>query len=168
MSKDTGLHIAEDLLARSGNGLLTGEYEAFGGCFGLPLKLSTDLGRVEVLSHDQLKETFFRIRWHYRAIGMTRMVRKCLAAEFLDDRTLICVHLTELFRGSELAQAPFNALSTVTPSDGDWKIVECAYSIGGSLRYNRALYGSRAAEKVQEVQVVPDRVTKMSELRRHR
>ena len=166
MSEEAGLDIAEDLLARSGRGLLTGEYEDFGGCFRLPLKLSTDLGSVEVLSHDQLKETFFRVRWHHRAIGMTRMVRKCLAAELLDDRTLICVHLTELFRGSELVQAPFKALSTVTRMDGDWKISECAYAIGGSLRYNRALYGARAAEKVDEVAAVPEPIAKMSELRR--
>ena len=139
--------IAGDIMTRTRDALISGDYEAFGSCFLVPFTLFTDLGETEVTSHEQNEEIFQRVRWHYKALGVTRIERRLLASQFFKDDTILSVHEAKLFRDGALVQEPFRVMSTLVECGDVWKITDNRYAVEGSLRFNRALYGPKPPEK---------------------
>ena len=146
--------IAEDLQDRTARSLETGDFEACASCFHFPFRISTDIEET-VTSRDEFREVFFRIRWNYRAMGVTSQWRKLLIAQPISEDIIIMVHLSHLYRGSKLVHAPFKVVTTVRKFGDDWLITDNAYALEGSMRLARSLHGQVPYEGTVDLGDVP-------------
>lgn len=155
---DTARSIAEGILTITGNALLDGDSQRFLDCFRVPQELVTELGRRIVDDPTELHQTFQRVRWHYRSSGVTHLDRICVAADYMEHDVILSVHETRTYRGAELTQEPFLAISEINYAEGDWRIRYCNYAVHDSLRFNRALYGPNPIDAARRLRMaqVPD------------
>ena len=137
--------IAEDLLARTGHGLITGDFETFCECFSMPNEMETFEGRRVIETASELETVFGDVRAYYDKIGMTQMERHIVDAEFRNPTSIVSTHQSRLVAESELVQQPFDVLSVIKLIDGAWRIRHSQYAIVDSKDHNTALTGLNAA-----------------------
>lgn len=140
----TAREIAEDLLVRTGQGLITGDFKPFGDCFALPKEMETFEGRRVIKTEAELESLFNDVRAYYDKIGMTEMERHVVDAEFRNPNTIVSTHQSRLVAESELVQQPFDVLSVIELIEGVWRIRHSQYSIVDSEDHNIALIGPDA------------------------
>lgn len=141
--------IVEPIIQGTGNGVLSGDYDFYSGFFRIPFTIQTDLGEVQVESHDQHREMFDRVRWRYRALKVTGFKRRILAAHKFANDQMLCVHESELLSGDKVVNDSIKVLSTLSEIEGHWLIIDSRYAVGNSINLNRALYGPRFSEVEQ-------------------
>ena len=140
-SQKTAREIAEDLLERSGQGLIAGDFKSFADCFVLPKELETFEGRRVVKTEDEMESIFDDMRAYYGKIGMTHMDRRIVDAEFRNPTTIVSTHHSRIVADQELAQQPFDVLSVIELVDDVWRIRHCQYAIIDSEEHNKVLTG---------------------------
>lgn len=143
-TEKTAREIAEDLLARSGQGLITGDFKLFGDCFALPKEMETFEGRRVIKTADEMEAVFNDVRAYYHKIGMTEMKRHIVDAEYRNPTTIVSTHQARLVAESELVQQPYDVLSVIALIDGVWRIRHSEYAIVDSEDHITALIGPNA------------------------
>lgn len=140
----TARDIAEDLLDRSGRGLTQGDFKLFECCFTLPKEMETFGGRRVIRTREEMKAVFNDVRAYYRKIGMTRVDRHVVDAEFRNPTCIVSTHQSRVYAGDELIQQPFDVLSVIELLEGAWRIRHSEYAITDSADHNSALVGRDA------------------------
>ena len=133
--------IAEDLLERSGRGLLTGDFGLFADCFALPTEMETFDGRRIIKTLAELEAAFDAVRAYFGTTGMTRMERHIVDAEFRNPTSIFSTHQSCLAAEDVLVQQPFDVLSVIALIDGRWRIRHSQYAITDSHAHKMALIG---------------------------
>lgn len=146
MSKpeNTAREIAEDLLARSGHGLITGDFDVFCECFALPTAMETFEGRRVINTRDELKTAYNTVCAYYEKVGTTELVRHIVDAEFRNPTSIVSTHQAKIVADAELVQQPYDVLSVIELIDGAWRIRHSEYAIVDSEEHNTALTGLNA------------------------
>lgn len=142
--RPTAREIAEDLLDRSGRGLTRGDFDLFQGCFALPKEMETFNGRRVIETKEEMETVFDDVRAYYRNIGMTRVDRHIVDAEFRNQTCIVSTHRSLVYGGDDLIQQPFDVLSVIELQDGVWRIRHSEYAITDSTDHNNALVGPDA------------------------
>ena len=84
--------IADELLHRTGRGLVTGDFEIFRPCFDLPQTMET-LEGARVLRHEgDLRQVFESMRGCFKENGVVDLVRSIVSSEFLNADTVGPTH----------------------------------------------------------------------------
>ena len=137
----TAREIAEDLLDRSGRGLTGGDFALFERCFILPKQMETFDGRRVVSTREEMRAVYDDVRAYYKSIGMTRVDRYIVDAEFRNPTCIVSAHQSRVYAGEELIQQPFDVLSVIEFVGGEWRIRHSEYAITDSSDHNNALVG---------------------------
>jgi hypothetical protein len=140
----TAVEISEELLEITGAAMLASDFDTFVQYFILPHYVETFEGHVLIATKEEFKLIFDAVRMHYRLKGVTEIVRRCVSAEFKDDKTILATHETRLLNGAQLAQKPFPAFSILHLDGARWKIKSCVYAIEDAPEHNKALMKSMA------------------------
>ena len=139
--------IAEDLLERSGKGLLTADFALFADCFALPTEMETFDGRRIIETRAELQAVFDDVRAYYVTAGMTQMERHIVDAEFRNPTSIFSTHQSRLVADDgELVQQPFDVLSVIALIDERWRIRHSQYAITDSNDHKAALIGDDALQ----------------------
>lgn len=131
--------ISEMLLERTGQALLTGDFEAMAQCFTLPLVHATLEGVTVLRTREDLEVLFGNVRSHFRRIGMTHMIRFCVAAEYAGPDRVNATHETHLFNRSVRLAEPFRVMSELVRIGGEWRIASSNYAVTRDHGYAAAL-----------------------------
>ena len=135
--------ISQDLLDRSGQAYLSGDFDAFAACFALPHRITTFEGTVIVPDLDGLHDIFQSMRDYFADNRLTDIVRPCIDAAFVDDDTIAAAHESRYLSGDRLIQRPAVCLSTIRRLDGVWRVAEGQYAIQDADSHVRALMQPR-------------------------
>ena len=138
--------IAEDLLERSGKGLMTGDFAVFADCFALPTEMETFDGRRLIETRAELEAIFNDVRAYFSSTGMTQMERHIVDAEFRNPTSIFSTHQSRVVSDGELVQQPFDVLSVIALIDGQWRIRHSQYAITDSNDHKAALIGVDATQ----------------------
>lgn len=142
---DSAREIADSILQKSGDALLTNDFEAFAALFTVPTTVETFEGRRVLSTLGEMRTTFEEVCRHYKTQGTTDLVRHVVAAEFVDPSTIRATVEARVLAGAQLQQAPYVIFSKYVHQDGAWKIAESVYVLDDAPIYIRALtYGKRA------------------------
>lgn len=131
MSTDPKLakEIAEDLLHRTGDALISGDFEAFIDCFHLPHSVLTANGENKLETAADAERVFKSVREFHKRAGVTEMVRNSIAAEFCDPDTINATHETRLLSQNRFVEEPYPVFSVLRKIDGKWVGVSSEYAI---------------------------------------
>lgn len=143
MVTENATTVADDLLNRTAEGLMSAKYDVFASCFAFPYELGTALGESHLVSNEQNEKMFQRVLWFYRSEAVTHVTRDLVTAELLSNDTLLYVHISKAFKGPYLVQDPFWVLSIAKVISKQWKVVESRYDLTSSLKFDKAVFRRR-------------------------
>ena len=124
------IEIADDLLFRTGNALLSGDFVCFLECCRFPAVFETPVGVTVIRSASDLEHLFVRVRQTYVSKGVIDFARTILSAEFLTETSIGSTHVTLcLGKDGEPIGHPFPAYSILTSIDETWRGQVCIYAI---------------------------------------
>lgn len=138
---ETAKDIAEHLLRKTGEALVTGNFEQFRACFQLPQLMDTFASRRHLETASDLHDVFDHVRGHFQSIGVTSLNRRCVEAVFRDEDTVVTTHESRLVTHGQNLHEPYFALGTIQRFDGVWKITFSQYAIAGSDEHSMAMMG---------------------------
>ena len=138
----TAQHIAEDLLARTGAGLTTGNFDLFGPCFAVPCQIETLNGLREISDIDALQRTFEDVVSYFKDTGVTMISRHVVCADFRGPDEIASTHEARIISNGQLIFAPYPVFSIIRRLDDMWKITLSQYVIVEADGLNRALEGN--------------------------
>ncbi len=131
--------VSEMLLEETRLALLAGDFDAFARHFLFPQVIETFEGRHRLNSRAELRAVFEAVCAQNRVIGLTDMVRTCIAAEFKDPDTIEATHVARLLSGTRLLQEPHTVFSILRRVGGTWKIASSQYAMREASPLRRAL-----------------------------
>lgn len=134
--------IAEDLLRKTGNAMLTGDFDLMRTCFLLPQAMGTIDGQVMIRTDEELRSTFETVRAYYKKIGVTALERRCFSARFKSEDTVESIHEAQLMSGDTPIRPPYRAVSVLRRTASGWAIAYNQYAITDSPEHNAALVSS--------------------------
>lgn len=132
------LRIAEPITNMATLGLLTGDFAHYRSVFELPIQVETVSGCQVYETEQELRELFMSIRNYLQVINTTDLVRKFVAAEFLDNETLQTVHESYALQGSTRVVDPIPVMSVFRRIDGVWKVKKTSFVIPDIGEFNDA------------------------------
>ena len=121
--------VAEDLLERSGQGMMTGDFVLFSSCFSLPTRMETFEGSRVLETLEELKTVFDGVRAYYKKTGVTAVRRHIVDAEYRNPTSIVSTHNASTFVNDELIQQPYDVLSVLELRNGSWTIRHSEYLI---------------------------------------
>ncbi|MEO9650933.1 MAG: hypothetical protein ABJ360_23920 [Roseobacter sp.] len=136
---ETAHEISQRVLDATGHALLCGDVKSFVTFFNLPMEIQTYEGQTLIQTVDGIRKVYQSVRNHYQKIGVTDMVRHCVAASHLDSKTILTTHETRLLNGVVMVQKPFPAMSTLRLEGIHWRITSTSYAIEDCDDHNLAL-----------------------------
>ncbi len=138
----TALKIAEAILEITGDALMTGDFDAFAAVFHVPQFMATMAGPVHMETVDDMRRCFDEMHQHFKGIGVTELVRACVAAEYKSPTRIESTHVTELLQNGKRLNEPYPVFSVLEKIDGDWKVTGGEYALepsnGQALAISRA------------------------------
>ena len=131
--------IVQDLLDRSGNALIQGDFTAFEQCISLPKKVETPEGTQTLKTSAELRAVFERNRRFLNESNVTDLIRSCLEAESRDDGTILSSHETRMVNGAVQTYHPYPCFMVLKNASGVWKISGSVHDIVDNPRLSAAL-----------------------------
>ena len=126
--KQTAEDIATDFLRKTGDAVMSNDFDAFRACFRLPHIADTFEGQNVIETEEELRAVFNNIRARFMEMGVTDFVRHVIAAEFQKDDLIVVTHETRLMHNNHLLQDPYPNYGSIALIDGEWKIVDAMYA----------------------------------------
>lgn len=134
--------VSDDLLERTGAGLMTGDFSSFVSCFNVPCFVETFEGKRFLNSKCDIRTVFDNVRNYYKAQGVTDLVRECISAEYKALDTIYNTHITRLLKHNDvLFRRPFPVFSILRKFEDGWKVTYSQYAIDDAPKHNKALSG---------------------------
>ncbi len=131
--------VAEELLTRTGRGLVSGDFDAFAAYFALPLIMETFEGKNRLETPDHLRLMFDKAHQFYSRNNVKELYRNCLDAHFRDPDTIESTHESRVISHGVLIERAFPAFSVIRRFGSSWKIASCSYAVGQSDALTTAL-----------------------------
>ena len=133
--------ISETLLARTGDALLSHDFDTFAECFCMPYSIETVNGHRTIESQADLRLTFDAVHAHLAKQQVTIMARHCVSAIFRSPDEVAATHETRLISRDILVQEPYPAFSLIKRQpNGSWQVGFTSYVIVDSTDLNNALH----------------------------
>lgn len=133
--------LAEEYLNTTGSCFQTGDFDTFANHFHLPQEVETQKGQRQINTRDELKEVFQSVRDLFSETGITELVRVCLAAEYINEDTIVTTHESRMLAGTTLKKSPYPVISILRRIDGKWQFVHSNYAVAGDPELNTVLMG---------------------------
>lgn len=140
--RDTSIsarEVAEDLLRRTGDSLLAGDFEEFACHFRLPALIETFEGKSILETENDLRTVFCGAHEYYARHNLEDLYRNCVEANYRDDDTIESTHETRLISHGVLIIPPFPVFSILRRFDRAWKIVQSSYAVSQADEFHNAL-----------------------------
>jgi len=134
--------IHQDLLDRSGEALMTGDFELMKGCFALPQGFSTFDGERVVETHEQLEAVFHDVRDEYARKGVTRLIRTVIAAKRVSAHQIQATHMAHLFAGNTRITKPYPVFAVCQWTGSEWRVASSDYAVEPGTNHSRVLSGT--------------------------
>lgn len=132
--------VSDQLLMRTGDAMMAGDFKTFASCFSLPYELETLEGKRQIRTLAELNQTFDAVHAHMVKQQVTMMARHCVSASFRGENEIPATHETRLLSRDILVHQPYPAFSLLKRGDcGEWKITSTSYVITDSADLNAAL-----------------------------
>lgn len=131
--------IVDDVLSRTGQALIDGDFETFLPHFLLPQVIETFEGPKNVKTADDLKALFLSVRTFHKSQDVNRLVRSCRYAVYKDEDNIEGVFDALLFNGNELVHNMPSTFVMMTRHDDVWKIIYNMYGVNDDDGFGRAL-----------------------------
>ena len=144
--------IAEAILEITGEALMSGNFEAFASVFHVPQVMSTMAGSINMESIDDMRRAFDNSRAHFEAIGVTEMVRNCVAAEYKTPTRIESTHVCNLLHNGKRLNEPYPVFSVLEKVDGAWKVTGSEYALESTNGQALALSRADASHRPQATQ----------------
>ncbi|MEM7211742.1 MAG: hypothetical protein AAF479_07595 [Pseudomonadota bacterium] len=138
-TESLALEIAKAMLARTTRALETDDFILFESCFLVPHEIQTFGGNRILSTRRELKRAFDQVRNYYASLNVTRLVRTCTEAEFLDDDTMQFTHVNHLLNDTTLVRESFPTLTVVRRVNGAWKAASSVYAVHQDTSHEEAL-----------------------------
>ena len=123
------MRISEDLLQRTGEALMTGDFAKFAACFALPHVIETFEGSQNLETQDDLLNVFRSARRQIVRSGANALERQCLDAKFVAEDRLETRHNSRMMNGPTLVRASYPVFSVVIRLNGQWLIKSGIYAV---------------------------------------
>ncbi len=144
--------IAEALLEITGDALLSGNFDAFAAVFHVPQVMATMAGPIHMETMDDMRRAFDEMHQHFKAIGVTEMVRTCVAADYKSSTRIESTHVSDLLHNGKRLSEPYPVFSVLEKVDGDWKVTGGEYALEPSNGQALALSRADVSHRPQSTQ----------------
>ena len=133
--------IADELLFLTGKTLMSGDFDRFSACFGLPHVIETSDGHNVIRDRAGLRRTFDDLRDYYRCHQVTDLVRTVVEAHFIDADTIGSTHVARIVRADgTMPRNPYPVYSVIRRhAHLDWRIMSSIYAILDCPEHNAVL-----------------------------
>jgi hypothetical protein len=141
--------IAEALLEITGEALLSGDFDAFAAVFHVPQVMATMAGPIHMETLDDMRRAFDEMHQHFKAVGVTQMVRTCVAAAYETPTRIQSTHVSDLLHNGKRLNEPYPVFSVIERIDGNWKVTGGEYALEPSNGQALALSRADASHRPQ-------------------
>lgn len=138
--------ICTDLLVKSGDPMVSGDFAAFALCFHLPQMITTPLGVRIISTRAELFDVFTQVRSHLFGSGAVMLSRTCVKADFATEDTIFTIHEGLVVGKKGALRAPYEVFAVLQKKEGNWRVAYSDYAIGDSMNHCRALLGQTKAD----------------------
>lgn len=136
---DPTREICLDLLRRSANPLLSGDFEGFAACFRLPQTITTPNGLRLLRNRNDLEDLFHQVRAYFADQKIKMITRECVKSEFAGEATIMSVHESRLITPGGIISPPYQVFSIIERHAEGWHVTFSDYAVGDSLDHCLAL-----------------------------
>ena len=144
--------IAEAILEITGDALLSGDFDAFAAVFHVPQVMATMAGPINMETVDDMRRAFDELHQHFKAIGVTDMVRSIVAAEYETPARIQSTHVSNLLHNGKRLNEPYPVFSVLERINGDWKVTGGEYALEPTNGQALALKSADASHRPQSTQ----------------
>ncbi len=135
--------VSQTLLDITGKALMTHDFDPFASVFLLPHEFETFDGKSLVSTRRQLHDLFRSMCSYHDSLGVTDLIRECIAAEYKSDTTIAATHLSHLMRNGTRLTEPYPVFSTLKKINGLWMITSGKYAVDSKTGAGRAIARNR-------------------------
>ena len=122
--------IADDLLYRSGQAMISGDFESFRACFDVPQVYETATGKRIAKTEAEFRQVYDDVRAYHETNHIIDRARMVISASFISPDTIGSTHVSSLMQeGGTNFRKPHPAYSIIRKFDEEWRIVSCIYAI---------------------------------------
>lgn len=119
--------ITEDILTRTANAMLAGDFDALNACFNLPFTVETYDKKIRVRTVEDHRAIFKTMVDGYAMRGVTDIVRDCEAAEFITPTLIRSLHVSHVMAGTQRLDDYMPTLSTIEKIADRWCVTHAQY-----------------------------------------
>lgn len=154
--------VVNDMLNRTGQALMRGDFETFVAHFRFPQRIETIQGRQYIATQEDLKVLFSSVRAFHKKLGVDRIVRSCTKAEFKGEDQVEGIFKALFFNGSELVHSVESTFVELLRKDDVWQVSYNMYGISDEDSFGDALMhapptGEPGNAGLDAVPHIPDR-----------
>ena len=141
MSQDVAAEdVLEDILYRTGRGVLENNDAIFLSSIALPLLQETVDGQRVFTSEAEVCAMLAGVRAYMTENGYVDLARTVVSAEFLDDKTISGTHVSLLMdKDGNSTRPPYPVHSMVRLTGSEWRLTSSIYAILDAPEHNTAL-----------------------------
>jgi hypothetical protein len=121
--------IYQDLIDRSADALLGRDFKRLKTFYTLPHEIESAKGSRTFTTSEELLEMFAQIHTDFERMGVTGMIRRCIAADFLTPDSLQGTHKTRMLAGASPIHDAYPVYSVVRREGGIWKFAYSVYAL---------------------------------------
>lgn len=125
---ETAQEIYQGLLDDIGRAIIERDKDRYIGYFLLPHRLQTFKASLNITSPHEFGQHFDKLIQHISELGVFELTRHCTLAQFVDAHTIRGYHETKLINQAMVIVEDYIALSTLTYSDGRWRVSASQYA----------------------------------------
>lgn len=128
----TASDIAKAILEITGDALMSGDFDAFAAVFHAPQVMATMAGQIHMETVEDMRRAFDEMHHYFKAMGVTELVRACVAAEYKSTTRIESTHVSELLKNGKRINDPYPVFSVISKVDGTWKVTGSEYALEAS------------------------------------
>lgn len=121
------VEIHETLLEETRRAYLDDDEDAFVRLFVLPQTVVTQEGTRDLTTPEDVRAIFRHTHARFLALGVTDLIRVCIAAEFTAPDRIRATHVSYVLQGRKLVTEPYPNTGTLLRTDDGWKISSSEY-----------------------------------------
>lgn len=121
--------IAEAVLEITGDALMSGDFDAFRSVFHVPQHMATMAGQIFMETEDDMRRAFDELHAHFKALGVTDLVRQVVVSEYTSPTRISSTHTSEVTRNGHRLCDSYPVFSILEKIDGTWKVTGSEYAL---------------------------------------
>ena len=138
-SQKAARKIAEELIYRTTDALIAGDFDTYLTCFDFPTTLESFEGNRAVNTPEDLEKVFVGIRQFLIVNNVTSLEHTFIEVEFAQSDTIHTLHETYALNGCTLVKEPFPIFSVLRHVNGRWRVTRSCYALPETNELGRVL-----------------------------